>query len=378
MSSKNSPSSQQLQQATSSVVSCPTWVHRMHLFSAVGLGLMNRVFLFFIPVILLTGCFAEAIEMTAGVIFVLVLPVVATATISTAQMLFAHCLCPRFLWGWCWILLGIRIYRIGFRQCRCASSYHISDSSLYQFLSFDELIIAHSWRFVNRFLKNIFRRGFHSLPLERQFVVFRRPLASDFVVFLCDGRNVDERATCHVVRHVNTSVHAGERSVLSFSRPLTHVTFNCVQQKKMGSKIEHLFAPTCKSLACVSCVVLVFCLVKPIDTILCGIMDDTSRNYEVLVLVFHVGVGTHAEQFFSEHHNRLGVTNQTADALRKLGMILARRGSTICPEVVRGGFFHVRLDRHTQVFIDNQIDFTLKQFNGSHSKLPFLVEHSLP
>jgi hypothetical protein len=54
-------------------------------------------------------------------------------------------------------------------------------------------------------------------------------------------------------------------------------------------------------------------------------------------------------------------------------MILATAGSTVRPKVIRHSFFHVGLNRHAEVFIHNQIDFTLKQLNVSHSIGSFLL-----
>ena len=133
----------------------------------------------------------------------------------------------------------------------------------------------------------------------------------------------------------------------------------------LGVVLAELFKGSCR----ISGMVLVLVLVDfGIPTILDSIVNDASRNHIVLVLFLHVGIGTHAEQFFSEHDNRLGVANQTANALGHLRVILTRTGSTVSPEVVGNivGVKQISLDRHAEVFINNEGQFPLKKLNVLH------------
>jgi hypothetical protein len=50
------------------------------------------------PIILFARCFAEALEVATRIVLIGILPVVATATISTGQMLFRHFPFPHFPW----------------------------------------------------------------------------------------------------------------------------------------------------------------------------------------------------------------------------------------------------------------------------------------
>ena len=50
------------------------------------------------PIVFLARCFADTLKVATRVVFIGILPVVTAVTISTSQMLFRHCLCPRFPW----------------------------------------------------------------------------------------------------------------------------------------------------------------------------------------------------------------------------------------------------------------------------------------
>ena len=78
-SSPSTPSSQQLQQATSFVVSCPAWEQRQHLFIIIVLLNLLRI-----PIIFLTGSGEGVIagEMASGVLVPLFMPEVSTVATS--------------------------------------------------------------------------------------------------------------------------------------------------------------------------------------------------------------------------------------------------------------------------------------------------------
>jgi hypothetical protein len=160
---------------------------------------------------------------------------------------------------------------------------------------------------------------------------------------------------------------------------------NGVQQKFGTGVITLKPTPILESPSGICGMVLVFALVILFQTILGSIVDKASGNHIVLVFLSHVSVRGHSQKFLGEHDHGFSMANQTTLALCELGMILATTGSTVRPEIVGYILFQIRLDRHAEILIDNQVDFTLKQLNVSHSIDSFLLKllllnykHSIP
>ena len=133
------------------------------------------------------------------------------------------------------------------------------------------------------------------------------------------------------------------------------------------------FAKLGKVFSGVGGVLGVFVLVHFIPTpILAGIMDNAGGDDIVLIVISHIGIRGHLQQFFSEHYNRFGMTNQTAIALGEDGVILAGRGSTNLPKVFGGMLIQIFADLVAQDRTFNERQFTLKVFGFHHSLFSFV------
>ena len=109
-------------------------------------------------------------------------------------------------------------------------------------------------------------------------------------------------------------------------------------------------------------------------TILAGVMEQTGNSGVILVFIFHVRIGTQAQEFLADHSHGASVSHQTALAMRKLGVILARARSPRLPKPCADFFIEKPADEILEVDAVNHLDFSLKKLGIVHF---FLVSLAL-